>query len=148
MKTKHSRATDKPRCTCSMSCTFVISCETWGFFVTEYNLAFPDWAWVLAWPFPSYVTLHKVFHLSILIFFIVKFLVQTQKLQLLFVANKNYNSWSFCSGSAAMNLTSIHEDVGLIPDLVQWFKDPLLLWAVVWVTDVTRIQWFCDGDID
>ena len=24
------------------------------------------------------------------------------------------------------NLTSIHEDPGVIPDLAQWFKDPVL----------------------
>ena len=29
------------------------------------------------------------------------------------------------------NLTSIREDVCLIPGLTQWVKDPALLWAVV-----------------
>ena len=52
-------------------------------------------------------------------------------------------SGSFCCGSTEMNPTNIHEDVGLIPDPVQWFKgsgiapkcvghkrgsDPMLLW--------------------
>ena len=35
--------------------------------------------------------------------------------------------WSSHCGAAEMNPTSIHEDVGLIPGLTQWFGDPALL---------------------
>ena len=42
------------------------------------------------------------------------------------------------------NLTSNHEDVGLIPDLAQWVEDLALPQAVAQVTDVAQI-WHCCG---
>ena len=41
------------------------------------------------------------------------------------------------------NPTSNQELAGLIPDLAQWVKDPVLLWAVVWVTDMALIPCCC-----
>ena len=46
-----------------------------------------------------------------------------------------------------MNPISIHEDVGLIPDLTQWVKDLVLPRAVVWVPDVAWILCCCDCGI-
>ena len=37
---------------------------------------------------------------------------------------RNSSLW----GSAVINPASIHEDVGSIPGIVQWVKDPALLW--------------------
>ena len=36
---------------------------------------------------------------------------------------KNADSWSSHCGSAVMNPTRIHEDVGLIPGIAQWVED-------------------------
>jgi len=42
------------------------------------------------------------------------------------VPSKTVLNQEFPSGSAVMNLTSIHEDAGSIPGLTQWLKDPAL----------------------
>ena len=46
-----------------------------------------------------------------------------------------------------MNLTSIHEDMGLIPDLTRWGKDLALPWAVVWVADTVQILRVCGCNV-
>ena len=45
---------------------------------------------------------------------------------------------SSCHGSAVMNTTIIHENMGLIHELAQWVKDPALPCAVVWVADTAH----------
>ena len=47
-------------------------------------------------------------------------------LQQIFVLK--YLTLSSHCGSVVWNLTSIHEDMGSIPVLPQWVKDPALLW--------------------
>ena len=43
------------------------------------------------------------------------------------LAQKRTMGGSSCHGSGEMNRTSTHEDVGLIPGLTQWVREPALL---------------------
>ena len=46
-------------------------------------------------------------------------------------------------GPAEMNPTRNHEVGGLIPGLIHWVKDPVLLWAVVQAADAAQIWCGC-----
>ena len=43
-------------------------------------------------------------------------------------SNFKFLIWEFCRGAAEMNPTRNHEVVDLIPGLLQWVKDLVLLW--------------------
>ena len=43
------------------------------------------------------------------------------------ISSKETKIWSSHCGSVEMDLTSIHEDAGLVPGLAQWVKDQAAL---------------------
>ena len=56
---------------------------------------------------------------------------------------KNEEKGSSHCGSVVMSPTNIHEDVSLIPGLVQWVEDPALPLAVVYVIHLAWILSCC-----
>ena len=60
---------------------------------------------------------------------------------------KKKNVGSSRCGSAVMKPTNIHEDVGSIPGLAQWVKDPGLPWAVVLVADAAESLHGCGSGV-
>ena len=55
-------------------------------------------------------------------------LVYLTLLSFILFISKRIKTWSSHCGAGETNPTSIHEDVGSIPGLTQWVKDPALLW--------------------
>ena len=81
------------------------------------------------------------------------FLGNTQRILMVQIDGKIYHAlgleesifskwfyWSSHHGSVEMTLTSIHEDTDSIPGIVQWAKDLVLPWPVVYVADMA---WIC-----
>ena len=101
--------------------------EFWNFQCSENFKKIFIWQQVLTWNDVKLLSLFLPLCMKC-----IHFTVETAMCWLLGAAlDLRVEYWSSCHGLVVTNLTSIHDDVGSVPDLTQWVKDPSLPQGVV-----------------